>query len=120
MAASGSVADGGHAAGGRWPAAGDPSRDRRADPRRASSLALAFTREFPVALVLMVLIGFGSILMAATGNTTIQLAVPDHLRGRVMSVYTTVFSASVPLGGIAMGAIASAFGVRSPSRSVAF
>ena len=77
----------------------------------ASSLALAFTREFPVALVLMVLIGFGSILMAATGNTTIQLAVPDHLRGRVMSVYTTVFSASVPLGGIAMGAIASAFGV---------
>ena len=59
----------------------------------------------------MVLIGFGSILMAATGNATIQLAVPDQLRGRVMSVYTTVFSASVPLGGLAMGAIASAFGV---------
>ena len=58
-----------------------------------ASLALAVTRVFPVALVLMVLIGFGSILMAATGNTTIQLAVPDHLRGRVMSVYTTVFSA---------------------------
>ena len=77
----------------------------------AASLALAVTREFPVALVLMVLIGFGSILMAATGNTTIQLAVPDHLRGRVMSVYTTVFSASVPIGGLAMGAIASAFGV---------
>ena len=35
--------------------------------------------------------------MAATGNTMIQLAVPDHLRGRVMSVYTTVFSASVPI-----------------------
>jgi MFS family permease len=59
----------------------------------------------------MVLIGFGSILMAATGNTTIQLAVPDQLRGRVMSVYTTVFSASVPLGGLTFGAIASAFGV---------
>jgi hypothetical protein len=28
-----------------------------------------------------------------------------------MSVYTTVFSASVPVGGIAMGAIASGFGV---------
>jgi predicted MFS family arabinose efflux permease len=75
-----------------------------------ASLALAVTREFPVALVLMVFIGFGSILMAATGNTTIQLAVPDHLRGRVMSVYTTVFSASVPIGGLAMGAVASAFG----------
>ena len=78
-----------------------------------ASLALAMTRAFPVAMVLMVFVGFGSILMAATGNTTIQLAVPDHLRGRVMSVYTTVFSASIPIGGLAMGAIASTFGVPS-------
>ena len=77
----------------------------------AASVALAVTREFPVALGLMVLVGFGSILMAATGNTTIQLAVPDQLRGRVMSVYTTVFSASIPIGGLLMGAIASIFGV---------
>ncbi|MFL5684320.1 MAG: MFS transporter [Chloroflexota bacterium] len=76
-----------------------------------ASVALAATRVYPVALGLMVLVGFGSILMAATGNTTIQLAVPDHLRGRVMSVYTTVFSASVPIGGLAFGAAASAFGV---------
>ena len=76
----------------------------------AASLALAATREFPLALGLMVLVGFGSIFMAATGNATIQLAVPDHLRGRVMSVYTTVFSASVPIGGLAMGAVASVFG----------
>jgi len=75
-----------------------------------ATVALAASRIFPVSLGLMVLIGFGSILMAATGNTTIQLAVPDHLRGRVMSVYTTVFSASVPIGGIAFGAVASNFG----------
>jgi MFS family permease len=75
-----------------------------------ASVALAVSRIFPVSLGLMVVVGFGSILMAATGNTTIQLAVPDHLRGRVMSVYTTVFSASVPVGGLAMGAIASGFG----------
>jgi MFS family permease len=76
-----------------------------------SSVLLAIDRNFALALGLMVLIGFGSILMAATGNTTIQLAVPDHLRGRVMSVYTTAFSISVPLGGLAMGAVASAAGV---------
>lgn len=75
-----------------------------------ATVALAISRIFPVSLGLMVLIGFGSILMAATGNTTIQLAVPDHLRGRVMSVYTTVFSASIPIGGIAFGALASNFG----------
>lgn len=49
--------------------------------------------------------------MAVTANTTIQLSVPDHLRGRVMSVYTTVFSGSVPAGGLVMGAIASRWGV---------
>ena len=49
--------------------------------------------------------------MAVTANTTIQLAVPDHLRGRVMSVYTTVFAGSVPAGGLLMGWIASAWGV---------
>jgi MFS family permease len=75
-----------------------------------ASVALALFRVFPLSLGLMFLAGFGAILMAATGNTTIQTAVPDHLRGRVMSVYTTVFSASVPIGGLAMGAIASAFG----------
>jgi predicted MFS family arabinose efflux permease len=46
-----------------------------------------------------------------TANTTIQLAVPDQLRGRVMSVYTTVFAGSVPAGGLLMGAIASVWGV---------
>jgi MFS family permease len=55
--------------------------------------------------------GAGGIAMAVTANTTIQLAVPDHLRGRVMSFYTTIFSASVPAGGLLMGAIASAWGV---------
>jgi MFS family permease len=77
----------------------------------AASIALAATNVYSVALGLMVIIGFGSIFMAATGNTTIQTAVPDKLRGRVMSVYTTVFSASVPIGGILMGALASASGV---------
>ena len=75
-----------------------------------ATVALAVSRIFPISIGLMVIVGFGAILMAATGNTTIQMAVPDQLRGRVMSVYTTVFSASVPLGGIAFGALASNFG----------
>jgi MFS family permease len=66
---------------------------------------------FPVALLLMVVIGYGAILMMATANTTIQLAVPDALRGRVMSFYTTIFASSAPIGGLLFGAIASAAGV---------
>jgi hypothetical protein len=51
--------------------------------------------------------------MAATANTTIQLAVPDELRGRVISVYTTVFVGSTPLGGLLMGWIASSVSVEA-------
>ena len=74
------------------------------------SLAMAAFSTYPTALFLMVLIGYGGISMAATANATIQLAVPDQLRGRVMSVYTTIFASSAPIGGLMMGAIASGFG----------
>ena len=75
-----------------------------------ASMAMAATTMYAVALVLMILIGYGGISMAATANATIQLAVPDQLRGRVMSVYTTIFASSAPIGGLLMGAIASGFG----------
>jgi len=35
--------------------------------------------------------------------------VPDRLRGRVLSVYTTVFAGSTPIGAPAIGWLASAF-----------
>jgi MFS family permease len=73
---------------------------------------LAFSTSFPLSLAAMSVAGAGGIAMAVTANTTIQLAVPDQLRGRVMSFYTTIFSASVPAGGLLMGAIASAWGVQ--------
>jgi MFS family permease len=74
---------------------------------------LGVSRAYPVSLLAMFIAGFGAIALAATVNTTIQLAVPDQLRGRVMSVYTTVFAGSAPLGGLLMGGLASSIGVAS-------
>jgi MFS family permease len=62
---------------------------------------------YGVDLVLMFAAGAGSISMMATANTVIQLEVPDELRGRVMSVYTTVFAGTSPIGGLLLGAIAA-------------
>jgi MFS family permease len=76
-----------------------------------ASLLLATSTSYPLSLLLMVPVGAGGIVMAATANATIQLAVPDGLRGRVMSVYTTVFSASMPVGGLLMGVLASSIGI---------
>ena len=75
------------------------------------TIVVALTTSFGLALLAMVIVGAGGIGMAVTANTTIQLSVPDHLRGRVMSLYTTVFAGSVPAGGLLMGWIASAWGV---------
>jgi MFS family permease len=74
-------------------------------------MVAAFASAMPLALAAMLAVGFGAISVAATANTTIQLQVPDALRGRVMSAYTVVFVGSTPIGGLLSGAIASSLGV---------
>jgi MFS family permease len=76
-----------------------------------AEIALGLSSAMFVSLALMFFVGLGAISMAATANTTIQLAVPDQLRGRTMAVYTTVFAGSTPIGGLLMGFVASRFGV---------
>jgi MFS family permease len=70
----------------------------------------ALSRTLPTSLALMFGMGFGVIAIAATANTTIQLTAPDRLRGRVMSVYVTVFAGSTPIGGLIAGTIAARAG----------
>jgi MFS family permease len=76
----------------------------------ALQVALLVVHAMPIALACLFGVGFGSIAMTATANTSIQLAVPDSLRGRVLSVYTTVFSGSTPVGALFAGTLAAQFG----------
>lgn len=55
--------------------------------------------------------GFGAIFFFAATQTLIQTAVPDDLRGRVMGIWMIAYSASVPLGAICAGEVASRWGV---------
>jgi MFS family permease len=63
-----------------------------------SEIVLASTTVFPVALTAVFFAGAGAIATAASANSMIQITVPGPLRGRVMSVYTTVFAGSTPVG----------------------
>jgi MFS family permease len=76
----------------------------------ALAFALGFVRVPLVAFPVVIAIGFTSMLMVNTINVTIQNSVPDELRGRVMSLYVTVFAGSAPIGGLFAGALAEAFG----------
>ena len=61
----------------------------------------------------LLIMGFCGILFMAGSNTTLQLTVPDELRGRVMSLYTFVFAGVTPFGSLLVGAIAEKFGIRT-------
>ena len=76
----------------------------------ALTLALAAIRHFPAAVVLLTLTGLSQIVFMASCNTTLQMVVPDRLRGRIMSVYGFVFVGVTPLGSLFVGTVAEWFG----------
>jgi MFS family permease len=63
-----------------------------------AELVLASTTSYPIALAAVFFAGVGAIATAASANSLVQITVPGPLRGRVMSVYTTVFAGSTPIG----------------------
>ncbi len=75
----------------------------------AFALTAQLVGSFSLALTLMFFIGvFSSIYMIAI-MTSLQIMVPDEMRGRVMGFYSMTWSI-MPLGGMQAGAIASVLG----------
>lgn len=62
---------------------------------------------------LLFLVGWGAISQIATANSMIQLTVPDRLRGRVMSAFTTTFLGMATLGNIIIGTLANYLGTQT-------
>jgi hypothetical protein len=54
--------------------------------------------------------GYCQISFVATANNRIQTLTPDHLRGRVMSLYGQALIGVSPLGSIQAGVLATRFG----------
>jgi MFS family permease len=75
-----------------------------------AELVLASTTSFPVALTAVFFCGAGAIASTASANSLVQITVPGALRGRVMSVYTTVFAGSTPIGNGLTGGVGGLWG----------
>jgi MFS family permease len=71
-----------------------------------SLVAFAVSRNFWLSTILLVPVGFCMMLQMSSSNTLIQSMVPDHLRGRVMSVYSMMFMGMAPFGALFGGAVA--------------
>jgi MFS family permease len=73
-------------------------------------IAFAVSKNFYLSTALLVPVGFCMMLQMSSSNTLIQAMVPDHLRGRVMSVYSMMFMGMGPFGALIAGAIADRLG----------
>ncbi|HEX6467161.1 MAG TPA: MFS transporter [Terriglobales bacterium] len=72
-------------------------------------IAFALSTNFWLSTVLLLPVGFCMMLQMSSSNTLIQAMVPDHLRGRVMSVYSMMFIGMAPFGALLGGALADRF-----------
>ncbi|MBJ7608740.1 MAG: MFS transporter [Candidatus Dormibacteraeota bacterium] len=76
----------------------------------ASLLLLAPVTSVWLACVLLVVTGFTFSLYGSQSNSSLQMVVPDRLRGRVLSLYGYVFFGTAPLGGLFTGWLCDGFG----------
>jgi predicted MFS family arabinose efflux permease len=74
-------------------------------------LTLSLARHVWIAVPLLFATGFFGLVLVASCNTRLQLAAPDALRGRMMSLYTLVWGGVFPIGAFCVGAMSEAWGV---------
>jgi MFS family permease len=75
-----------------------------------SLVLFSLSRYFWLSTALLLPVGFCMMLQMSSSNTLIQAMVPDHLRGRVMAVYSMMFMGMAPFGALFGGALADRLG----------
>jgi len=73
-------------------------------------LFFAMVRRLPLSLLMMLCVGLSMLLIMNMANALLQTIVPDHLRGRVMSIYSLTHFGFMPIGGLLAGSLAEYIG----------
>jgi MFS family permease len=73
----------------------------------------AFVGTYPLAVLLFLVAGTAMVLNNVLTNTLLQTGAPDHLRGRVMGVYSFLIIGLSPFGSLQAGIVAERLGVRT-------
>jgi MFS family permease len=72
-----------------------------------ATMLFGLSRSFPLSVALYMAVGMADQLSVVMRGTTIQLATPDALRGRVSAVNSVFISASNQLGSVESGIVAA-------------
>ena len=70
----------------------------------------ALSRSLTASYLLLFIAGAAFMTVFSMSSSLVQLVAPDHLRGRVMSIYMLALRGGGPLGAFASGAAASYYG----------
>jgi MFS family permease len=73
-------------------------------------MAFAYSRVLWLSVILMVIVGFGSMVQVASSNTLIQTIVEDSKRGRVMSFFLMAYFGTAPFGSLIAGSLSDRYG----------
>lgn len=79
-----------------------------------STLALALSPTFWLALVAVAFAGFGMVTAGVGTQTLLQTSVDEAVRGRVLSLFGLVFRSGPAVGALAMGLASEVAGLRWP------
>ncbi|MBI5419206.1 MAG: MFS transporter [Deltaproteobacteria bacterium] len=71
-------------------------------------LAFSLSRAYAASVAFLTAVGFAFVLQSATANSLLQTIVPDHLRGRVMAIYVSLFLGLMRVGSLLVGLLAAA------------
>ncbi len=78
----------------------------------ATMISFSLSSHIALSMLLLFCTGFAAVAVIASINTTVQKKVPNHLRGRVMGIYTTLFLGMFPIGSLMMGTSSHLIGVQ--------
>jgi MFS family permease len=77
-----------------------------------ATLIFSFSSSYLLSVLLLAFIGWGMVMQNASVNSVLQTITPDHLRGRIMSLFVLFFMGAMPFGSLQAGFIAHHLGAR--------
>lgn len=76
----------------------------------ATCVAFALSTSQEVSLLLLIALGASAVMSMTVTNTTLQTMTPEHMRGRVLSIWILLAFGVAPLGNLVAGWVAQLIG----------
>jgi MFS family permease len=78
----------------------------------AAAALLSCNQHFLVALALMVVSGWSTVMIVTSSHILLQAVIPDHMRGQLMAFFGMAYGGALSVASLCAGALATTIGAR--------